>query len=450
MSNHRRLRNEHNAYAAYVTNCSKGPCAGCQRPRGSRSRVEGSKIKAVFCAHVTPVEEGARGIPGNLLPLCERGSIYLHHLEDVHPETVGCHKLYDNEGYWSRDSLQDITIRWWGGKKGRLKRPKTPEKKWTAREGMEWLIDRGNYPKAEKLLGSLENETKNRTEAFKANLLKLRLFRRSGDTELRKKIPETMSEIGRHYQDLRREYQRTRGKEQRQALESAEYEIAMGQHFPARCFKDAGRWLRRYKRRGKVFDAGRVVNETQALVADFEHLRYRNPLPTAKIRTLCRHLRKNLCYLDRFANKSGKAWLNRWRVTARLHLARTLAAINDGAGRSWLDAAIRVRNSQTKADGWSWYTTSLLLHARAECLCCEARVGTVGWSKALQALALSGRWIITNKYKDYEYIENVLERLLQVPIDGRNQTTSTMKATREALAKVRAFLGRNSHSPMRR
>jgi hypothetical protein len=60
--------------------------------------------------------------------------------------------------------------------------------------------------------------------------------------------------------------------------------------------------------------------------------------------------------------------------------------------------------------GWKSYTVVLLLHAKGESLRASRN-----YQEALKILSLATRKILTDKYKNYEYLDNVLEGLLKIP-----------------------------------
>ncbi len=445
------LRSEHEKRRNEVTNQGNGPCARCGRRKGEYGvkKDENTKVKVVEAAHIKPAEEGGRGNPENLLPLCERGKTSLEKANG-NTEQIGCHQLYDNEGLFSRDKILELrAIR----RRERLRRRKQPRVQYrglTFKDEAEREIERGHVQKArpliDRLLVKAGDDRKKRIEAL---ILKLRCERRSQRKEREDRKKQIEGTLDTEYAGFLREFRNT-GRE-RNTLESVEYEIGMGRYFEIGDFMHASEIFRRYKR-APGNDGGWMINELQACVSDFEAAceqvgKGGRRVPLQEIRQICTQLEEVIGHLDDFLQQhphcDKRKILNRWRVTARLHLSRMLASIGNRRCKGKLEEAVEIRNGENARSGWAWYTTALLLHTDGMCHQCTAPP-----AEALQILCIAARWIIFKKYKNYEYLDNILEALLALPRgklrDFTEQDRKVVKQALNDLPKIRKIAEFNS------
>jgi hypothetical protein len=84
------------------------------------------------------------------------------------------------------------------------------------------------------------------------------------------------------------------------------------------------------------------------------------------------------------------------------------AYVFDDSAMNLVIEAQRIRDSQDATSGWAPYTVNLLLHAKG-----EAYRALGDHVKAVQTLSLAATRIILERYKDYEYLENVLDGLVK-------------------------------------
>lgn len=445
LSQWEKLRSEHEQHRTEITNNGNGPCATCGRSKGEyeiRAKEE-TKVRVVAAAHIKPAEEGGRGNPANLLPLCERGQ---RSLEKAGGDSgkVGCHQLYDEEGFFRRDNIRKIQQAWQQGRVRKRNQPQVRQKEQTLKEKVEHNIERGQV--GEKTLGEINqllhkagNDRVKRIEAF---LLKLRCVRRSRRKDRVRELKRVQHDLDVEYAALLRDFRNTL--RERNILESVEYEIGMVRHFDVAEFIQANEWFRRYKR-APGSDGGWMINELQACVADYETLREQTGLEQnsssrpmgvlGHVKQICGRMDSVVNSVDVFLADHPEAKkrkiLSRWRVTARLHLVRMLAFARDRRCEQVLREAIEIRDSQDFKTGWAWYTTALMLHSEGECYRCLKR-----WSMALKTLSLGARWIILKKYKNYEYLDNVLSGLLVLRQNVKDFSHREHEVIRRALRRL--------------
>lgn len=397
-------------------------CVVCRRPTGSPLQLE--------LAHLDPVEEGGKFEVANLILLCRRQLSSVDALLEVRHrgrsiEDVGCHQLFDYDGAWSRADLLDLA-RTPGNLRAQflfgrhLSRPTfKPSRRSEVGELVAQIETRISWHRSTNdLFARLDQKTKTPHEALQAGLLKLRAFRRglyeppSGEQEIRSTIHNACTSLN-----------------DTDSNDWADYEVAMA-HFALREFCTASELLKRAESRGEA--PGKwLINAAQARVAEFEAVRRHAGDET------CRRIRDELAALvskiddlerDRGSDARLRRAIRTWPTTAKLHLARMSAHLKDVTvaadylqlakddrdhrlqARLWEDPGDYRPEEYDRRDGWSRYSAVLLLHARGEVLRAAG-----DYAAAVEVLSLAARRIIIDRYKNYEYLENVWEGLLNVP-----------------------------------
>lgn len=378
-------------------------------------------IKQLDGAHIIPVEEGGENFEGNLLPLCRREKNIMKPEGNI--DLVGCHQLYDNEGIWSRDEISGLK-RIGPNIEHHLKRPQYRKPK--DYKQIEFLISMRRTGQArEKINELLSNCTNSPLKRLELLILQLRCERRRRAMNREKNIRQIKDELAILYKcELER-----LSENNVERLTHIEYENAMV-YFSERDFKKASEWLRKYKTHKSLSANKWLINEAQACVSDFEEKRNKND--SLAVEEAIRCLEKILPKLDKFGLKNPhEPILNTWRVAARLHLARMKAYMDDTNAMKLVQEAEKIRDCQDAKTGWKSYTAVLLLHAKGECYRTSGN-----YEKALQILSLAARKILTDKYKNYEYLDNVFEGLSKIP----KEYYSNQGQDRSKIEKIRKDL----------
>lgn len=350
-------------------------------------------------AHIESKAEGGAPHFDNLLPLCVRQKKTVFDADgDV--DRVGCHHLYDNEGVWSRNQIAELRQ---GHPLARPEKsavwPDDPIKR--GLRVIDGRIARGHFKPAReeirRLLGRADLSLEDEVEA---HLAELRLLRRQGR--------ETAGRAVRRKVDVIKGISCARSTPA-DIRDILEYELAM-LYFQEREFQKAYLTLKRAEGRPARSPHRWLINEAQALVSAWECLSVLRTPPAAREPTVAQAIGL-MNKIDTSSNESELSILKTWRVTIRLHIARMGAVDGCPDTRDSLSSAELIRNEQDFSTGWKEYTRTLLLHARGECLRAEGR-----HADAARALGLAGYRIVSDVYKNYEYLENVIQSLLAIRV----------------------------------
>lgn len=349
-------------------------------------------------AHIESKAEGGAPHVNNLLLLCVREKGTVSDAEgDL--DRVGCHDLYDKEGAWSHNQIAQLSTG------SRLARPEKsalwPEDdvKGSLRV-IDGRIARGHFKPAReeirKLLGRLDLGLEDQVDL---HLAERRLLRRQGRQPAGRAIRRKIGAIS-----AIRDASSTPPRIQ----SIIEYELGM-LYFQNHEFLKAYLILKHASDRA-AGSAHALINEAQALVSAWECLAALMTPPAAREPALTQAIglmRK----IDAASDQSELPILKTWRVTIRLHIARMGAVDGRPDAREFLSEAEAIRNGQNFSTGWKEYTRTLLLHARGECFRAEGR-----HADAAKALGLAGYRIVSDVYKNYEYLENVIQSLLAIGV----------------------------------
>lgn len=355
-------------------------------------------------AHIVPVEEGGGYNESNLLLLCRRARANLVSGQgSMDVDSVGCHQLLDNEGVWSREAIRKLRETGAIGA-GSLFRPQRPSLSTTvdrfrqSGEKVEHLIASRQMRRAAEMLEKLRAESQGDLDReCYLKLLTLRCARRRRGKARQQAIKLAFEGIESLHDNLLREGNR-------EAADIVEYEMGMV------CFADdefdnAKNWLSRYREDGsRITASGWCKNEVQRCVALFEASRRCG----ADVVPAILAIERIIPLIDDWAVLFNSNTSQRWRVLSRLHLARMKAFVLDACAMNFVIEAERIRDSHDATSGWAPYTASLLLHTKG-----EAYRALGDHAEAVQSLSFAARRIIIEKYKDYEYLENVLDGLVK-------------------------------------
>ncbi|MFZ3137216.1 MAG: hypothetical protein WA126_07500 [Thermodesulfovibrionales bacterium] len=431
-------------------------CAICGLKDGDTYR-NGSSI-VLEIAHIEPAEEGGEIAPVNLIPLCKRA--YRSLLEEAHEkrktiEDIGCHHLYDNEGTWSRQQIRELD--YCSNHQTGVSRPKAIKRllpltlslKERVEHKLSWP-NKGKNPLPE-IKSKLQAGNLKWSERLDLLICGLRLARRPFPQNFLCNLPDEVNFFSTALSKLEMKIQRIDEKER------IWYEKAMV-HFEFTEFDKALKLLRMRKNAPNKKSAS-LINKAHACVCEFEIERTKNTLRSNRIRKIIHSLDEIIPDLDKLAKRktSWGAWKT-WPVTARLHVARMKAYLDDATAWKDIKDAVEIRDQQINSDvwkysldehsqefknvesrsGWSRYTQVLLLHAKGESLraCAKVSASLACYQKATEFLALAARRIIQDRYKNFEYLDNVLEGLQKIP----NGVTQTLDEARNQIAVARYFL----------
>jgi len=309
-------------------------CALCKKPGPTE------------LAHVVPVEEGGEFTCENLVPLCVRGQKTLARaLFD--PERVGCHHLYDNEGFWCRNEIARLARD--APASSELARP-TQVAHDETRVRIESLIAAMRYRRAQEAIQRAEGNFSTLDFA----ILTLRNARRRSGRDRVDAISSVATKLETEHKRLVTGFEAAAAGAREEAaddLERLEYERGMIA-FQRRCFGEAEAWFRRYEERDRGSQRGGwLINAMQAGVAAFEDARRTGAQPRdpAKLAAIVAELDA------RAVARPQHEALQAWRVTSRLQLARMYASACSPSvenAKSSIAAAEAIRDGQRRGTGW--------------------------------------------------------------------------------------------------
>ncbi len=453
-------------------------CAICQRKVIFKHDDKMAR-KSPVMAHVVPVEEGGKLYPiekdgklvgsANLLPLCERKYKSLHQAigKGKTIENVGCHKLYDEEGAWTRQQMMQLLQTHDTGQ-AEVHRPCKPKQVFQPDEidklleDAEEKINRPSKAGVRDPLGKIKEKLKE-YEAQSADwskLLKLavggfRLARRPYPTKNQQQSLKDVHWFDQKVKTITR--QATNPKDQL----IINYERGMVS-FEFRDFEEAQRLMRKDFKFLKKCDDGWAINDVQACVCDFELARKKGLSHSIKKAT--GQLENLMPQLKKLAEIPNAPPAHKtWPVTAWLHIARMKAYLDDKTALAAVKEAEDIRDNQLNAkvweyssgkkskqykqlmarSGWSRYTQVLLLHAKAESLraYAEATKSPKAYCEAVKFLALAARRIIIDQYKHYEYLDNVLEGLQKIPREICGELDKSRKKLEDSRNDLKKLYG---------
>jgi len=285
-------------------------------------------------------------------------------------------------------------------------------------------------------------------QEWKLHLLALRLARRRKQPSLRER-----------HQKFARSFLRAIPNKDESVSVLHDYELGM-LDFADRRFDEAAKvFIKSKPSRRQYLASGFAINKAQAAVAQFEFARVtrdRHGLVQAAqdLENCLSDVRRTAEYAKK-RYKNGNGWpvgrieiRNTWPVTARLHLARMYSLIgNKQKARCYLDEATTLRDTQVRASawthpniiakklancGWARYSRVLLCNAEGNTLFAEKY-----WCRCVRMLSEALHKIASEDYKNAEYLENILDRLLAVPRNAHTRLDVLVELPIKAMEKLK-------------
>jgi len=371
-----------------------GRCAVC------RKKPPEVRLSA---AHITPREEGGEDTSTNLVCLCIREKRSLRKIRKSHEE-VGCHDLLDRYQLWSRKDIVDLCNSV-GQPHYELKANDLLESRTKSAGRLlgtwQYFANATNWALARRELNVKLKRAENNEQRIALLLEYIRVERKSHTKDRVVRLQQfckALSEV--LHSESPSSFRSERG--------TFQYELGMI-YFQLRKFREAAEM---FARSVNPDDPLTLINGAQCEVSRFEAVRRGYDRSTVEDMLSRLHgivsTIDGTCRSGELARKQLSILLP-WRIDGRLHAARMAASLMKASeARKLFDEAVYIRDKESQSLEAAVFT--VLKFAEGEVLRAEGR-----YAEAQKALGRAGMKLVRMQFKEFEYLENILEALVAFP-----------------------------------